>query len=113
MLKSKNIYKAHEKDIAKQLGGKRQPLSGALKEAKSDVVSDEFRIDCKYVHVKSFKLDIDTLRKITVEAFGQDLTPMLQVRFEQCGINAEKKYRCVDKDWAVIPLRILKDLIDK
>lgn len=110
-MKKKNIYKAHEKDIAKKIGGKRQPLSGALNEAKSDVVSDDFRVDCKYVHVKSFRLSLDILKKITLEAFGQNRAPMIQIRFEKSGPGAVGEYGCVDKDWVVIPLRVFEDLI--
>jgi len=104
-----SIYKKHEKDIAKRLGGKRQPLSGALPEAKSDVITDKLRIDCKYVHVKSYRLTLDVLKKITMESAGQDIIPAIQIRFEKCGKDIQ--YDVVSRDWIVVPLSAFEELL--
>ena len=38
-----------ERQIADEMGGKRQPFSGAFYEAKGDVKTDRLLVDCNYL----------------------------------------------------------------
>lgn len=59
---------AQEKRVARRLGGKVQPASGAGWMRKGDVSTSEFLIECKTTAARSYRLDIDTIQKIDREA---------------------------------------------
>jgi hypothetical protein len=108
-MKQRNKVKDQEKEIASRVGGKRQPMSGALKEMKSDVVSDRLRIDCKLTDKKSYSIKLSDLKKIIEESFGQNREPVIQIRFNQAGKFGPN--RVVNQDWVVISLRFFEELL--
>lgn len=65
--------KRQEDKVAKAVGGKRQPNSGATTWQKGDVKNKNFLIECKTTtaeHKKSFSIKEEWLEKIREEAFG-------------------------------------------
>lgn len=61
-----------EKKVAKVVGGKRTPNSGATPWSKSDIVTDKFAIECKTctAEKKSFSIKREWLEKNKEEAFA-------------------------------------------
>jgi hypothetical protein len=63
-----------ENKIAKDIGGKRQPGSGAMSHAKGDIRKvGRLRLEAKFTYAKSFRLSVDTLDKIQAEAAPGEL----------------------------------------
>lgn len=68
-----------EKQIAKETGGRRQPMSGAGYH-KGDVKTKLHLIEIKFTDKKSYALNRDTMKKIFYEATYEDRIPYLQIR---------------------------------
>lgn len=101
-----NKAKKHEKDIAKVIGGQRQPGSGAFYWAKSDVISKKgFRGECKLTEGESIRVTVDVIKKISKEAFGAHQEPLLALRF----MGMKYPY---DADWIAVPARVFEKLIE-
>lgn len=88
--------KQQEKKIAKAVGGKRQPNSGATPFYKGDVITDEFLIECKTktTDCKSFTIKEDWLLKNEEEAFAMNRDSALCFDF---GPSANKRYYIVSE----------------
>lgn len=70
-----------EESIASDLGGKRQPGSGALPGIKGDVKVDGiYRIEAKYTRSKTYRLDRTELGKIRGECVGLEV-PLFVIDF--------------------------------
>ena len=70
---TRSVSKAQEKRIAKQLGGRRTPNSGATKFQKSDIyIGDEWSIEAKTTMTpkKSFTIKKQWLDKMKEEQFA-------------------------------------------
>jgi len=72
MKQTRDFSKKQESDIAKALGGKRQPNSGATQFRKGDVILDRFLIECKTVtqNRQSFSIQKSVITKIDTERFA-------------------------------------------
>jgi hypothetical protein len=57
-----------EKHVAKEVGGRTTPASGAMWGCKGDVRSDIFLVECKTTEKDKYSLTITTWDKIRVEA---------------------------------------------
>jgi len=101
------LFGRHERDVAKKTGGFRTPASGAFQGFKSDIIADKYRarIEAKATAKKSLSIKQEWLEKIDQEA-GINQTPVLTVRFDNMP-------RPVPKDWAMIPLETLLELLDE
>lgn len=89
--------KQQEKKVAKYVGGKRQPNSGATAFYKGDVITDEFLIECKTktTDCKSFTIKEDWLLKNEEEAFAMGgKYPALCFDF---GPSANKRYYVISE----------------
>jgi len=88
--------KQQEKKVAKYVGGKRQPNSGATPFYKGDVITDEFLIECKTktTDCKSFTIKEDWLLKNEEEAFAMNRDSALCFDF---GPSANKRYYIVSE----------------
>lgn len=73
--------KRQERKTAKELGGKRVPLSGAHWTAKGDVSAEKELVECKQTSRKSYTLSAAVLEKILHEAYRAAKRPVLQVQF--------------------------------
>lgn len=69
--------KAHEKRLAKAVGGSRNAASGAFWSRKGDVRSKDLLIEHKWTGKKSFTMKSDVLEKIVTESILDGRTPVL------------------------------------
>ena len=88
--------KNQEKKIAKAVGGKRQPNSGATAFQKGDVITDKFLIECKTKtkDCNSFTVKEDWLLKNEEEAFAMARYPALCFDF---GPGANRRYYIISE----------------
>ncbi len=98
-LKIKKQSRKQEHDIAKLIGGKRNPLSGSDYRAKADVKSDKFLIEAKMTEKASLSVKAEWLEKITMEAMAQGRLPALSIR-----LNFDN--RLVEHDWYLVPASV-------
>ena len=94
-----------EKRLAKRLGGRQTPGSGALEGAKGDVVLPDVLMEAKSTTNDSMSLKLDWLAKISGEASNQSKQPALSVTFVT-GDGRPRK----DGAWVMIPERVWKEL---
>ena len=92
----KKISQVQEKANAKDLGGRVTPASGAGKWQKSDVRSEEVRLECKVTEKASYALKKTELDKVASEAQGDEM-PVFSVKFRQP--TGDSEYYIVSKDW--------------
>lgn len=94
-----------EKRAAKRYSMKRQPGSGSMGHAKSDLTSEHFRGELKETTRKSFSVKLDILEKIEKECEGGQ-HPFLEVEFQ--GVFPHKRY-VVLPDWVFKWLKELSE----
>lgn len=100
-----------EKRIAKRLGGKQQPGSGALQGAKGDVVIDtaiNVLLENKATAADSISIKLDWLLKVYQEALEQGRTPALAIQFTTLTGTSEKRGR-----WVMVPENVFQELIER
>ena len=91
-----------EKQAEQRYGARRQPASGALPHAKSDLRDPgRVRVECKFTRAKSFTLKLEELKKLERERTG-DEHPVFEIEF-QC----EKPF----KRYVVIPQWLYSHLV--
>jgi hypothetical protein len=93
---------AHEKKLAKRLGGRRTPASGALDGFKGDIVLNEFLIDDKLTDGKSITVTKDMIMKINREAREAGKSPVLSLSFKGLGLAGDT--------WYLIPEHVFREL---
>ena len=86
-LSKRQRSKISERELAKNLGGRVQPASGALPVAalKGDVITSRFLLDDKTTLAKSFSVSEELLTKLEHDAFRARRLAALRVRFEKTG----------------------------
>lgn len=95
-----------EEKIAALLGGQRRGGSGSKYYAKGDVITEWGLIEVKQTRRKSYAVSLRVLDKISREALGVAKEPALAVVFE----NAP---RWLDKEWVMMPVRVLRQLVEQ
>lgn len=111
-LEQRSTPTGQEDRVAKKLGGRRQPGSGASPYAKGDVKQpsgvefspDRFLIECKQTEKKSLRVQGQWLSKITREAMAAGKEPALE--FEIQGYEDPQ----LEKEWIAIPLSVFRRL---
>lgn len=93
--------RASEKRLAKQLGGKVRPASGAVEGLKGDIVFDNVLMEAKSTLKNSISIKHDWLAKIATEARNDGKTPALAVSF----VTPEGK-PVVSGDWIMVPRHV-------
>lgn len=89
--------KRSENKLAAEIGGKRQPNSGATPGAKGDVRKrGELRMECKTTTTKGYRVTRAELDKIRAEA-GRNEVPGLVIQFIHPGTHRE------EDRWVLIP----------
>lgn len=89
-----------EKRIAKSLGARLTPASGALQGAKGDSATPKFLIESKSTIRDSLRLELAWLVKIEKEALNHGKVPLLTISFVYLnGLPKESDWVCVPK-WA-------------
>lgn len=99
--------KAEEK-LAKRLGAKLTPASGALDGAKGDMTLPEFRVESKATKNDSIRIKLDWLLKIAQEAIEKGDHPALVVQFVTEDGKPVKR-----GSWVMIPENTFKELLDQ
>lgn len=94
-----------EDHIAKSLGGKRIPNSGAMDGAKGDVKTKDFLIDSKETGANSIVVSASQLNKISKEAREAGKSPALVITLGQTSLGTSRQ-------WAIIPIGNFRELID-
>lgn len=109
--KTKNLSNSHrrapkqERALAKSLGGRLVPASGA-KDTKGDVrIKGVLRLEAKTTKNKSFSVTLDMVNKIETAATGVAEMPVMVIEFNDG--NGRKI-----KELAVMPMYALQTLID-
>jgi hypothetical protein len=72
-----------EKTLAKKLGGKVTPGSGAFGFHKGDVTSDKYLVEAKYTDTTNYRLTLRTWNKIKNEAYSVDKIPVMEIVLDQ------------------------------
>ena len=93
----------HELQLAKRVGGRRQPGSGAFSGHKGDVKSKDFLFEHKETVAFQYILKARELAKIQKEADGEGKDPAFVFRFNN-PIETEQS-------WVAVPLSIFEELI--
>jgi len=96
---------ATEKKLAKDVGGYRQPASGALDGMKGDVVMDEYLLDSKETGAKSIIVSSKDLNKVSKEAREMGRTPALVLKLSGVQLGTAKQ-------WVCLPLRDFMELVE-
>lgn len=89
--KNDNVQRsqAQEKRAEKAYGARRQPASGSLSHAKSDLRDPgRLRVECKFTRAQSFSLKLAELKKLERESQG-DEHPVFEIEF-QCEKPAKR-----------------------
>jgi len=73
---------AHEKRLAKAVGGSTTAASGAFWSRKGDVRSADLLIEHKWTGKKSKTIKSDELKKITTEAIMDGRTPVFGIHLD-------------------------------
>lgn len=73
---------AHEKRLAKAIGGQRVAASGAFWSRKGDVRNADMLIEHKWTGKKSFSLKAEVLKKILLEATLAGRLPVLGIHLD-------------------------------
>ena len=90
---------ATEKKLAKKLGGRTQPSSGAFPGLKGDIKTDAFLFDSKETVHNSISVKKEDLMKITKEANIESKHPALVLTIG-------------NQEWVCLPLNTFKEMVD-
>jgi hypothetical protein len=90
--------RASEKKLAKSLGGRQTPASGAMQGAKGDIEFTRVLMEAKSTTAASVSIMLDWLAKITAEARGKNKTPALAVSFVLPNGDARP-----NGEWVLVP----------
>lgn len=98
-----------EKQLAKRMGGRLQPGSGALAGAKGDVKVEaklDLLMENKSTSGATFTMRQDHLHKVYQEALETSRAPALSFQFTNEAGNSEKRDR-----WVCLPENVFKQLM--
>lgn len=102
--KTKKQINSHEKKIAKRLGGKTTPASGAKDAHKGDIKVGEFLIDDKSTVSSSISITKEMLVKINREAREAGKNPCLSISFHgDMGLAGST--------WYLVPERVFREIV--
>ena len=105
--------KKSEKRIAKKMGARLTPASGAMRGSKGDAVMQKkqhkFRIENKSTTSLTLTVDIGWLVKIKEEAMASGELPALTLSF----VNADGKTNPNVGDWIAMPLWVFETLTEE
>lgn len=90
--------KRQEKSVAKAVGGKVQPNSGATRFEKGDVKTDLFCIECKtaVTEKKSFSIKLEWIETLKEEAFGLR-KPFWAIVFNFGGLRKQENFYIINE----------------
>jgi len=99
--------KKSEKRVAKSMGARLHPNSGAMRGAKSDASLPKFRMEMKSSTTKTVPIDMAWLVKIAHEALAHNQAPVVVVSFvDPRGEPRMKQYA----EWVMMPKAVFQEL---
>lgn len=100
-----------EKRVARTMGARLHPNSGAMRGAKSDASLTEanFRLEMKSSMCQFIKLEIGWLAKIAKEALSHGQRPAVVISFVDFDGKPALRHHA---DWVLIPREVFKELTD-
>jgi hypothetical protein len=99
--------KKSEKRVAKKMGAKLHPNSGAMRGAKSDASLPMIRLEMKSTITQTLPLELAWLVKIAHEALEHNQTPAVVLSF----VDAQGKTRLRQyAEWVAIPYAVFLEL---
>jgi len=112
--------KKQEKKVAKAVGGRRQPGSGAFGAHKGDVKRDDnefpLLVECKRsMGKRSIRLELHHLTKITTEALETGKHPALAIQFDAEVVRevaAARGEEAASEDWIAVPLMTFQAMLE-
>jgi len=99
--------RSSEKRVAKAIGARLRPASGAMVGAKGDMTVSSFLVESKSTVKGAISIQYDWLGKITTEALPLGKTPALTISFTD-----EKGKALNFGDWCLVPMHIFQQLIE-
>ena len=101
--------KKSEKKVAKKMGARLHPNSGAMVGAKSDASIRDFRLEMKSTVTQAMLLEMAWLVKIAHEALDHGKTPAVVLSF----VDPQGKARMRQyAEWVVLPLSAFQELTE-
>lgn len=97
---NKKEAQKREKKLASELGGKAMPNSGAS-DQRGDIKLDKYLIDDKFTNTEAYVIKVETLNKITIEAYDVNREPLLIIQFRKHIING------YPDEWILVPYILL------
>ena len=94
-----------ERKVARKLGAKLTPNSGAVAGAKGDMHLGDFLIEAKSTVNDSIGVKLDWLLKIADEALSSDRKPAIALTFTHAGGDPR-----VNGEWVAVPLHVWKEM---
>jgi len=95
-----------EKRVAEEVGGTRQPASGALSRFKGDVKNDRFLFEAKRTEYASISVNVGWLAKICREAEKAGKLPALTLEWGEMPFG-------VPRDWVMVPMAVFREAVGK
>ncbi len=102
-----DVGRRSERQVARRLGARLQPASGAIQEAKGDMTTPMFLVEAKATERDSYSLKLDTLAKVAQEALSVAKEPALTITF----VTGDGRPRPYGR-WVMLPERLFKELTD-
>lgn len=100
-----NAGRHSEVRVAKKIGARLTPASGAVDGFKSDMITPDYRIEAKSTQTATMSIKLEWLVKITEEALNSNKVPALTVSY----VTPAGKPRRFG-DWVMIPLSHYEEL---
>lgn len=91
----KDFGNSEEKRIAKKIGAKQTPASGATKFMKGDMLKGSNMIDAKSTNSQSYTVTVTDLHKLESDAFMNGKNPVLLLNFPKAKLST--------KEWVLVP----------
>jgi hypothetical protein len=101
--------KASEKRLAKSMGAKLTPNSGAMRSSKGDMKKGNFLIESKSTIHLSMSVEQAWLTKINNEAMNCGKMPALTVSF----VTSDGKPRPGTNEWVMVPKSVFLELTEE
>lgn len=116
----KSTSKAHERRVARELGGRVLPASGATtwsrwnrQSAGGDLDCEQFHVEHKYTDCASLAVKTQWLKRTSEEAFARHRAPALVLSFtgeSMAQLDVPEALKA-PQDWMLLPMGVVQKLL--